>query len=301
MTYSLDGPRQPGRGDLSAEPGEGFGAWVDRVRRVAVIDPELVSQERRRMAAEEQRRRETAGQFKRRAARLARWLLGCLAALGVSALLYFLTGLTGWIVLACAIASAASLTAYVFVARQARSATAVAASGPAPGVHQAVLLTELDETCRELLEREQRAIAEVLSAGIYQGRQEAWQADEAQLRESEWQMALKLRDITLRQAQHDAIPVRGNKTAGKLDGHRRSLTAAEDSVAANVAAIESLAAGVRRVELERIDQENAIRASSLDGSYQDLEAGIAAVDLATEEVRRLTGKIAPPDAAGPAE
>ena len=64
MTYSLDGLRQPGRSDLSAEPGEGFGAWLERVRRAAVIDPELADQERRRMAVEDQRCREAAGQFK---------------------------------------------------------------------------------------------------------------------------------------------------------------------------------------------------------------------------------------------
>src|ERR1035438_2931571 len=35
MTYSLNGSRQPGRSDLSAKAGEGFGAWVERVRRAA--------------------------------------------------------------------------------------------------------------------------------------------------------------------------------------------------------------------------------------------------------------------------
>ncbi len=64
------------------------------------------------MAAEDQQRREAAGRCKRRAAIASRWLLGALAALGASALLYFLTGLTGWIAVACAIASAASLAAY---------------------------------------------------------------------------------------------------------------------------------------------------------------------------------------------
>jgi hypothetical protein len=299
MTYSLNGPRQPGRSDLSAKPGEGFGAWVERVRRVAVIDPELADQERRRMAAEDQQRREAAGRFKRRVVRALRWLLGSLAALGASALLYFLTGLTGWIAAACAIASAASLAAYALATRQERSAVAMAAPGPVPSLHQAVLLTELDETCRELLEREQRAIAEVISSGIYRGRQQARQADEAVLRWNEWQAAVNLRTLTLRRAQHDAMPVLGNETAGVLDGHQRHLTAAEDAAAANVREIESLATRVKRAELERSDQENAIKASRLDGSYEDLGAGIAAVELAIGEIRSLTDKIAPPDAAEP--
>jgi hypothetical protein len=299
MTYSLNGPRQPGRSDLSAKAGEGFGAWVERVRRAAVIDPELADQERRRMAAEDQQRREAARRFKRRAARALRWLLGSLAALGASALLYALTGLTGWIAVACAIASAASLAAYALAIRQERSAVAMAAPGPVPSLHQAVLLTELDETCRELLEREQRAIAEVISSGIYRGREQARQADEAVLRWNEWQAAVNLRTLTLRRAQHDAIPVLGNETAGVLDGHQRHLTAAEDAAAANVREIESLAMRVKRAELERSDQENAIKASRLDGNYEDLGAGIAAVELAIGEIRSLTDKIAPPDAAEP--
>jgi hypothetical protein len=299
MTYSLNGPRQPGRSDLSAKAGEGFGAWVERVRRAAVIDPELADQERRRMAAEDQQRREAARRFNRRAARALRWLLGFLAALGASALLYSLTGLTGWIAVACAIASAASLAAYALATQQERSAVAMAAPGPVPSLHQAVLLTELDETCRELLEREQRAIAEVISSGIYRGREQARQADEAVLRWNEWQAAVNLRTLTLRRAQHDAIPVLGNETAGVLDGHQRHLTAAEDAAAANVKEIESLAMRVKRAELERSDQENAIKASRLDGDYEDLGAGIAAVELAIGEIRSLTDKIAPPDAAEP--
>jgi hypothetical protein len=299
MTYSQNGPRQPDRSDLSAKPGEGFGAWVERVRRAAVIDPELADQERRRMAAEDQQRREAAGRYKRRAAIASRWLFGALAALGASALLYFLTGLTGWIAVACAIASAASLAAYALATRQERAAVAMAAPGPVPSLHQAVLLTELDKTCRELLEREQRAIAEVISSGIYRGREQARQADEAVLRWNEWRAAVNLRTLTLRRAQHDAIPVLGNETAGVLDGHQRHLTAAEDAAAANVREIESLAVRVKRAELERSDQENAIKASRLDGSYEDLGAGIAAVELAIGEIRSLTDKIAPPDAAEP--
>jgi hypothetical protein len=296
MTDSPDRPRQPGRSDLTAKPGESFGAWLERVRRVAVIDPELADQERHRMEAEDQRRREAAGRSRERAMRALRWVLGSLAALGVSGLLFFVAGLSAWIVVACAIASAASLPAYVLVTRHERAAPA---PGPVPSRHQAVLLTELDESGRELLEREQRAIAEVLSSGIYRGREQARQEVEATLRWNEWQAAVNLRALTLRKAQHDAIPVLGRETAEKLDEHRRHLTAAENAVAANVREIESLVARVKRAESERSDQENAIRASRLDGSYQDLGAGVAAVELATGEIRSLADKIAPPDATEP--
>ena len=299
MTDSPDGPRQLGRSDLSAKPGEDFGAWVERVRRVAVIDPELADQERRRMTAEDQRRREAAGRFRQRAVRALRWLLGSLAVFGVSAVLYVLTGLTGWVAVACAIVSAASLAAYALATRQERSAAAMATPGPAPSLYQAVLLTELDGTSRKLLEREQRAIAEVISSGTYRGYEQARQADEAQLRRIEWQAAVNLRTLTLRRAQHDAIPVLGNETAEVLDGQRRHLAAAEDAAAAEVREIELLAARVERTELERSDQENAIRASRLDGSYQDLGAGVAAVELAIGEIRSLADKIAPPDAVEP--
>jgi len=59
-----------------------------------------------------------------------------------------------------------------------------------------VLLTELDESCLEMLAREQRVIAEVISSDIYRGRQEARQADEATLRSNEWRAAVNLRDLT---------------------------------------------------------------------------------------------------------
>jgi hypothetical protein len=297
MTYSLNGRRQPGRSGLSVRAGESFSAWLERVRRAAVIDPELADSERRRMAGQDQQRRETARQSGQRAAAALHWLLGSLTALVASALLYFLTGLTGWIAAVCAIASVASAAAYVLAAQQQRSAIAMAAPAPVPGLHQAVLLTELDEPCRELLDREQRAIAEVTSAGIYREREQALQADEATLRWNEWQLAVTLRTLTLRRAQHDAIPVLGNQTAGVLDGHQRHLTATEKAVAAHVAEVESLAERVKRAELQRGDQENAIKAARLDGSYQDLGAGLAAVELAIGEIRSLTEKISPPDAA----
>jgi hypothetical protein len=299
MTYSPNEPSRPGRGDLPAKPGEGFAAWLERVRRVAVVDPELAAQERHRMAAEDQRRREAAERLKRVADSALRWLLGSSAAFVVSLLLYLLTGLTGWIAVACAIASAASLAAYAVATRQRRSAAALAAPGPVPGLGQAVLLTELDDTCRELLGRAQRGIAEVLSSGIYLGREEDRQAAEARLRLTEWQVAVELRRITIRQAQHDATAAPGNQTAGVLDGHQRHLTAAHDAVTAYVREIESLVTKVKRAELERSDQETAIKASRLDGSYQDLGAGVAAVELAIGEIRDLTGTIAPPDAGEP--
>lgn len=298
MTYSANGARQQGRHDLPAKPGESFAAWTERVRHSAVIDPELVSEERRRMAAGDQRRREAAGQSRQRAATASRLTLGCLAAFCVSALLYFVTGLTGWIAVAFAIASTASLAAYALATRPRRPA-AMITPGPAPGPHQAVLLTELDEPRRELLTREQRAIDEVISSVLYDGHEEARQAVEAQLRRIEWQAAVNLRTLTLRQAQHDAIPVLGRKTAEKLDGHQGHLTAAEEAAAAEVKALESLAARVKRAELERSDQENAIKAARLDGSYQDLGASVAAVELAIGEIRSLADGIAPPDDAEP--
>lgn len=299
MTSSPDGPRPPDRSDLSAKPAEGYDAWLDRVRRAAVIDPELAHAERLRMSVEDQRRREAARRFSAQAANASRWLLGFLAALGVSVVLLLLTGLTGWIAVACAIGSAASAAAYALARQQERSGLAGGAPGPAPTLRQAVLVTELDESCREMLAREQRTIAEVISSEIYHERPEARQADEAALRSIEWRAAVNLRDLTLRRAQHDAIPVRGHDTAGVLEKHQRQLTAAQEAAAAQVKAIESLAARVKRAELERSDSETAIKAARLDGGYQDLEAGIAAVELAIEEIGNLADKVAPPGEAEP--
>jgi hypothetical protein len=299
MTYSSNGACRPGRPDLPARPGEGFGPWAERVRRVAVIDPELADRERRRMAAEDQRRRKAAEQSRWRALTALRCVLASMAALGVSALLYAVAGLTAWIPVACAIATAASLPVTVLATRTGRSASATGPPGPVPGPHQAVLLTELDEPSRELLAREQRAIGELISSEIYRGHEPARRALEAQLRRIEWQSAVRLRTLTLRQAQHDAIPVLGGKTADVLDRQQSHLTAAEEATAAEVRAIEALAARARRAELERRDQENAIKASRLDGSYQDLGASVAAAELAVEEIRSLADTIAPPDEAEP--
>jgi hypothetical protein len=209
--------------------GESFGAWLERVRRVAVIDPELADSERRRMAAQDQQRREAARQSAQRAAVALRWLLGSLTALVVTALLYFLTGLTGWIAAVCAIASVASGAAYVLAAQQWRSAIAMAA--PAPDLRQAVMLTELDETCRELLEREQRAIAEVISCDIYTDREQALLADEATLRWNEWQLAVR----------------RAASTAGReLDGVRPQAAPVADGHVPRAAAGEPRLAGHAR-------------------------------------------------------
>jgi|SRR5579875_2960090 len=299
MTYPQDEPRQPGRSDLSAEPGEGFSEWIARVRRTAVIDPEFIAQERRRMAAEDQQNRVAAERFIAQVTKASRWLTGSLAALGVSALLYFLAGLTGWIAVVCAAASVASLAAYALGTWQERSAAAIAASGPAPSRHQAVLLTELDETRRDLLERAQRAITEVLSSSMYRDRQEDRQADEVKLRETEWRLADRLRTLTLRQAQHDAVPVLGKETASVLHEHQRHLTTVENAVATNLGEIEALAVEVKRQEAKLNDQENAIRAARMDSSYQDLGASTAAVELATDEIRDMISKLASSDDAEP--
>ena len=45
MTSSLKGPRPPDRSDLSARPAEGFDAWLDRVRRVALPVADLAGDE----------------------------------------------------------------------------------------------------------------------------------------------------------------------------------------------------------------------------------------------------------------
>jgi len=56
---------------------------------------------------------------------------------------------------------------------------------------------------------------------------------------------------------------------------------------------------VKRAELERNDSETAIQSGRLDGGYQDLEAGIAAVELGHRDIEDLADKIAPADEAEP--
>lgn len=295
MTYSGDKSRQPYQSDLSARPREGFDVWMARVRRAAVIDPEFADQEQRRMAAEDQRRRAAAEQSEQVAAKVMRWLLGSLAALGLSVVLYYLTGLTGWIIAVCAVASAASLAAYPLATRRGWSAAALAAPGPVPDVRQAVLLGELDEACRERMARVQRAVTAVVSSSIYANRPADRQADEMQLRRHEWQAAVILRNITLRRAQHDATLVLGKETADVLDRHQRYLADTEQAVAGLIDNLEALAARVKRREVEDRDRENAFEASGRDGSYQDLGASAAAIELTKEEIRDLADKIAPAD------
>jgi hypothetical protein len=292
MIYSNYGPHQPYRDEVSAMPGEDFDAWVGRVRSFAVIEPGLLAEEQRRLAAEAQRRGEMAGRSRRRVVKAVRWLDASLLALGASVVLHYLTGLSWWLVTASGVAIAVSTGAVALAKRLERSDSASAAPGPALGRDQLVRIAEVDGSCRELLTRAQRAIDEVLSSTVYSRNLLDQSAGEAALRRQEWETADALRNITSLRAESDANPAVGPQTAEVREPQQRALTTAQEYMAARVSATERYAAQVKIADAAFIDYEGAIKASDLNDRYLDLLARTAADEHAIEELRGLTEQAA---------
>src|ERR1022692_768728 len=288
MIYSNYGSHQPYRDDVSAMPGEDFDAWVRRVRSVAVIEPGLLAEEQRRLAAEAQRRGEMAGRSRRRVVKAVRWLDASLLAVGASVVLHYLTGLSWWLVAASGVAIAVSTGAAALAKRLERSDSASAAPGPVLGRDQLVRIAEVDGSCRELLTRAQRAIDEVLSSTVYSRNLLDQSAGEAALRRQEWETADALRNITSLRAESDANPAVGPQTAEVREPQQRALATAQEYIAARVSATERYAAQVKIADEAFIDYEGAIKASDLNDRYLDLLARTAADEHAIEELKGLT-------------
>jgi hypothetical protein len=265
MTNFRSGTRQPHRGELSMMPGEDFDAWVIRLRQSTVVDPELLGQERRRLAAEAERRSEAVRARLRSA---WYWLLSSFLAGLISVTLHYGAGLSSWPVIGSSIAFVLGV---VYAAVAARP-PAVAPACPAPNIDHVVRFTELDQRGRHLLDRLQSAMKSLLTSAVYRENLLDRSAGEAALRSLEWETTVELRRITVLRAAHDASPVDGPRTAKRLESQERLLTRAERQAAAKVGAVESYAEQVRQAEAALNDERGASRVSELNGAYLDLIA-----------------------------
>lgn len=152
----------------------------------------------------------------------------------------------------------------------------------------------LEAGCRSLLYRAQRAIAIVVTSGVYaKDLQSA--VDGVVLRRHEWEIAVSLREIT--ELLLDMVETSGGGTAGPmtavvLASQNRAISLARDGVTARVAAIELLAANVAAAEAARRDWETAHQLAAQNDKYLDLVARTAADQHATAELTGLAERAA---------
>jgi hypothetical protein len=152
----------------------------------------------------------------------------------------------------------------------------------------------LELECRKLLQRAQRAIATVVTSGVYaDDLRDAVQ--ERLLRRHEWEIAVALREIT--ELLLDLVSSVGGGTAGPMTAavllsQNRAISMARDATTARVLSLELLAAHVGAAEAARRDWETAHRLAAQNDRYLDLVARTAADQIATVELADLAERAA---------
>jgi hypothetical protein len=152
----------------------------------------------------------------------------------------------------------------------------------------------LEQGCRRLLHRAQRAIAIILNSPVFAGDLQA-AVQEPVLRWHEWQIAVALRDITellLELASGYAGGTAGPMTTTILLSQNRAISLARDATTARVLSLEILAAQVAAADAARRDWETAHRMAANNDKYRDLVARTAADQHATTEITGLAGQAA---------
>jgi hypothetical protein len=170
-------------------------------------------------------------------------------------------------------------------------------SGPVRQIRyrdQVVSPLALELECWKLLQRAQRAIATIMTSGVYAGDLRAIVAEPV-LRRHEWEIAIALRDITellLDLVSSYADGTAGPMTTAVLVSQNRAISIARDATTARVLALELLAAQVAAAEAARRDWETAHRMAANNDKYLDLVARTAADQHATVEITDLAGQAA---------
>jgi hypothetical protein len=170
-------------------------------------------------------------------------------------------------------------------------------SGPVRQIRyrdQVVSPLALELECWKLLQRAQRAIATIMTSGVYAGDLRAI-VEEPVLRWHEWEIAIALRDITellLDLVSSYAGGTAGPMTTAVLVSQNRAISIARDATTARVLALESLAAQVAVAEAARRDWETAHQMAANNDKYLDLVARTAADQHATVEITDLAGQAA---------
>ena len=159
---------------------------------------------------------------------------------------------------------------------------------------QVVSPLALELECRKLMRRAQRAIAVVVSSGVYT-RDLRGTVEEAVLRRHEWEIAVALREIT--ELLLDLVSSAGGGTAGPMTAavlvsQNRAISMARDATTARVLTLELLAAHVAAAEAARRDWEGAHQAAAKNDKYLDLVARTAADQHAALEIAGLAEQAA---------
>jgi len=153
----------------------------------------------------------------------------------------------------------------------------------------------LDETCQALLGRAQRAISIILGSRVRAAGLLGHPVDDTLLRQHEWEIAGKLREITDLSALHaanSAATPAGPMTTDVLRAQRRAIQVAQEAATARIAALEQYASLVTAADHADHDWQQATRLSKLNDRYLDLVARTAADDYATGELAGLAEQLA---------
>jgi len=243
-----------------------------------VADPGLGDQARRRLARQVGNPADGAA-----AAAGCGGLVVSIAGLTVAVVLHFVAGLSWWWVGGGVLAAAAVLMATGVIE--------VSSGAPDRDRDRIVDPSDLDDPCRELLLRAQRAIAAVLGSEVYASDMLDHAAGEMVLRWHEWDIAAALREITRLRAELAASAAAGGAgpmAAAVLDSQQRAVTLARDAAEARVGALESYAVQVQAADAAQQDWLSALRLSALNSQYLDLVARTAAGEHALAEITGLT-------------
>ena len=152
----------------------------------------------------------------------------------------------------------------------------------------------LELECRKLLQRAQRAIATIVTSGVYAGDLRGT-VEEPVLRQHEWEIAVALREITellLELVSSYAGGTAGPMTTAILISQNRAISIARDATTARVLALELLAAQVAAAEAARRDWETAHRMAANNDKYLNLVARTAADQRATVEITGMAEQAA---------
>jgi hypothetical protein len=152
----------------------------------------------------------------------------------------------------------------------------------------------LDETCRALLVRGQRAIAAVAGSDVRAAGLLAHPVQDMALHQHEWEIAGKLREITSFRALLAETTLgtpAGPMTTDVLTAQQRAIELAQQAAAARIAALERYARQVTAADDADRDWQQAVKLSRLNDRYLDLIARTAADQYAAGQIADLTEQL----------
>jgi hypothetical protein len=151
--------------------------------------------------------------------------------------------------------------------------------------------SELDSSSLEQLKAVQRTAGIVLSSEVYgQGELEPRMCAEV-LKQHEWEIACRLRDITLRRTDYTRSVSSGRhgpQTTAVLDAHLRAITIAHEAITRRVAELTRYAEAVQAADFALLDWRTAKLMSERNPVYLELVARSAADEHALAEITLLT-------------